>query len=56
MKKYRNRGKPKIKPDKTEFELLYYNSQIPIKELAEQYNVTTRTIYNWAYEFRKTDN
>lgn len=56
MKKYRNRGRPKKKPNKKEFELLYYNFEIPVEKLAERYNVTTDTIYNWAYQFRKIEN
>lgn len=56
MKKYRNKGRPKKKPNKAEFELLYYNFEIPIEKLAERYEVTTKTIYNWAYQFRKLDN
>lgn len=56
MKKYRNRGRPIKRPNKTEFEMLYYDFKLPTKELAEQYNVTTNTIYNWAYQFRKQEN
>lgn len=56
MKKYRNKGRPKKKPSKAEFELFYYNFEIPVEELAEKYQVKTKTIYNWAYQFRKLNN
>lgn len=56
MKKYRNRGRPEKKPNKKEFELLYYNFEVPVEKLAERYNVKTKTIYNWAYQFRKSNN
>lgn len=56
MKQYRNRGRPMKKPNKTEFEMMYYEFKIPTEELAKRYEVTKNTIYNWAYQFRKLDN
>lgn len=48
MKHYRNRARP----DKEEFERLYYTLAVPVKKIAEMYNVSTKTVYNWAYYFR----
>ena len=56
MIKYRNKGRPKKRPNKAEFELLYYNFEVPVEKLAEKYQVKTKTIYNWAYQFRKSNN
>lgn len=52
---YRKRGRKLVKPDKEEFEALYYNNSVSVKELANFYNVSTTTIYNWASQFRKEE-
>lgn len=52
---YRKRGRKLVKPDKEEFESLYYNNSVSVEELANFYNVTTTTIYNWASQFRKEE-
>lgn len=51
MKHYRNRARP----NKEEFERLYYTFGLSVKEIAQKYNVTTNTVYNWAYYFRKNE-
>lgn len=53
--KQRKKGRPRKKPSKEEFEMLYYNNSITIYELAELWKVTPGTIYKWASEFRKED-
>ena len=55
MKQYRSRGRPSKRPNKEEFDWLYYNLKMSTKELAKRYKVKTDTIYNWACQFRKMD-
>lgn len=50
---YKKRGRKNKMPTQAEFEYLYYSLDLPAEELAEKYGVKTRTIYNWATEFRK---
>ena len=52
---YRKRGRKLVRPNKEEFETLYYNNSVSVQEVANFYNVETRTIYNWATQFRKEE-
>lgn len=52
---YRKRGRKLLKPNKEEFETLYYNINVSVYEMAELYNVNIKTIYNWAAQFRKEE-
>lgn len=47
-------GRKNLKPNKFIFESLYYNNDTKAEDLAKNYNVSKQTIYNWAYQFRKT--
>ena len=52
---YKKRGRKNKKPQKAEFDYLYYTLDLPAQELAEKYGVKVNTIYMWATEFRKKD-
>lgn len=52
---YKKRGRKNKKPNKAEFEYMYYTLDLPAEELAKKYKVKTTTIYNWATEYRKKD-
>lgn len=51
----RKRGRPSKRPIKAEFELLYYNNHMTIREIAAYYNASIYTIYKWASDFRKEE-
>lgn len=55
MKQYKKRGRPMKKPNKTEFDYLYYIIGLNSKQMAEKYNVLPQTVLNWASEYRKLD-
>lgn len=55
MVRYKRKGRQTKAPPRAEFEFLYYDCDLPAKELAEKYNVRIETIYNWATKYRKTD-
>lgn len=51
MKRYRNRARP----NKEEFEQLYYTLGLSVNEIAQKYKVSNKTVYNWAYYFRRKE-
>lgn len=53
--RYKKKGRKIKKPNKTEFDWLYYDCDRTAEELAEKYQVSPGTIYNWAVEFRKEE-
>lgn len=50
---YKKKGRKNRKPNKAEFEYLYYALDMSAEEMAIKYNVKPHTIYNWATEYRK---
>lgn len=54
--KTRKKGRMKKKPNKEQFEMMYYNPNMTVYEIAEFYKVKIQTVYNWASQFRKEKN
>lgn len=53
MKKERKKGRRSKKPNKAMFEMMYYNPNMTVYEIAQFYEVSIHTIYKWASEYRK---
>lgn len=53
MKKERKKGRRSKKPNKAIFEMMYYNPNMTVYEIAQFYEVSIHTIYKWASEYRK---
>lgn len=53
---YKKRGRKVKKPNKAEFEYMYYILDMSGKEIAEKLGVKEHTVHNWASEYRKMDN
>lgn len=51
----RKRGRPNKKPNKATFDMIYYNNNMTIHEIAEFFGVSIYTIYKWASDFRKEE-
>ena len=52
---YKKRGRKIKKPNKAEFEYMYYILDMSAKEMAEKLGVKEHTIHTWAWEYRKED-